>query len=447
MFGVSEAIKEGANINTPAVQPEVIPATEHPISRDNISSSALKVLNGLKQGGYDACLVGGCVRDLMLGYEPKDFDVVTNAHPEEIAALFRSARVIGRRFRLVHVRFGRDIIEVATYRGLPGASDVEDKTESGRILRDNVFGNQQQDALRRDITVNALYYDYHTYSVIDYVGGARDLEQGLLRIIGDPDNRYREDPVRMLRVLRFSARLGFRLEQQTADSIRPLAALLDEVPPARRFEEVLKLFHSGNALSTFELLRSFGLFQYLFPMTERSLAGEDEAYASIFVPRALANTDNRIHQGKPVTPAFLFAVMLWGPAKHYQLQYQQNGMAPAEALKHAAQQVLGRQSSYTSIPRRFSGPMREVWNLQRRFDRRRGKMAFRLLGHERFRAAYDFLLLRAEAGEEPAELADWWTEFQEQPDEGQRAMINALADDGQQPRKRKRSRRRRGRKA
>jgi len=379
----------------------------------------------------------------MLGYEPKDFDVVTNALPEEIAGLFRSARVIGRRFQLVHVRFGREIIEVATYRGLPSSADDEDKTDSGRLLRDNVFGTQEEDAMRRDITVNALYYDHHDFSVIDYVDGVKDLDAGLLRMIGDPETRYREDPVRMLRVLRFGAKLGFRLDEQTAAPIKRLAHLLDEVPAARRFEEVLKLFHSGSALPTFELLRRYDLFQYLFPLTEKSLAGEDEAYASIFVPRALQNTDDRIQQGKPVTPAFLFAVLLWGPAKHVQMRHVGNGMSPAEALRHAAQEVLSRQSSYTSIPKRFSGPMREIWNLQARFERRRGKMAFKMLDHERFRAAYDFLLLRAEAGEVETELAHWWTEFQEVEMDARRAMVQAVSGDaGGSKRKRSRKRRR-----
>jgi len=398
------------------------------------------VLNGLKQAGYDACLVGGCVRDLLLGYEPKDFDVVTNALPEEIAGVFRSARIIGRRFRLVHVRFGREIIEVATYRGLPSSADDEDKTDSGRLLRDNVFGTQEQDALRRDITVNALYYDHHDFSVIDYVEGVRDLEAGVLRMIGDPETRYREDPVRMLRVLRFSAKLGFRLDAQTDSPIRRLAQLLDEVPAARRFEEVLKLFHSGSALPAFELLRHYDLFQYLFPLTEKSLAGEDEGYASIFVPRALQNTDDRIQQGKPVTPAFLFAVLLWGPAKHLQARHVDNGMSPAEALRHAAQEVLSRQSSYTSIPKRFSGPMREIWNLQARFARRRGKMAFKLFDHERFRAAYDFLLLRAEAGEVETELAQWWTRYQEVDMDERRAMVREVSGDAKQGKRRRRRR-------
>lgn len=385
--------------------------------------------------------MGGCVRDLMLGYEPKDFDIVTNALPDQILPLFRSARRIGRRFELVHVRFGREIIEVATYRGLPEANTDDNKTESGRLLRDNVFGTQEQDALRRDITVNALYYNFHDFSVIDYVGGVADLEAGVLRVIGSPETRFREDPVRMLRILRFSAKLGFRIEEHTAEPIRRLGSLLDEVPAARRFEEVLKLFHGGSALTTFELLRQYNVFQYLFPLTDKSLAEIDSGYSTIFVPKALQNTDTRIVEGKPVTPAFLFAVMLWGPVRLRQGVLIERGMSPADALRQAASEVLSRQSAYTSIPRRFSGPMREIWNLQRRFARRRGKMAFRLAEHERFRAAYDFLLLRTEAGELESELAHWWTEFQEQSDAGRRDMVNRLAGDGDGKGRKRRRRR------
>ena len=385
--------------------------------------------------------MGGCVRDLLLGYEPKDFDIVTNASPDEILPLFRSSRRIGRRFELVHVRFGRDIIEVATYRGLPESNTDENKTQSGRLLRDNVFGTQEEDALRRDITVNALYYNFHDFSVIDYVGGVTDLESGILRVIGNPETRFREDPVRMLRVLRFAAKLGFRIEEKTAAPIRRLGILLDEVPAARRFEEVLKLFHGGNALTTFEILRHYRLFQYLFPMTEKSLADFESNYAAIFIPRALQNTDARIIEGKPVTPAFLYAVMLWGPVRQRQEVLVERDSSPAEALRQASGEVLSRQSAYTSIPRRFSVPMREIWNMQGRFSRRRGKMAFRLVAHERFRAAYDFLLLRTEAGELEPELSLWWTEFQEQTDAGRREMVNRLTATGDGKGRKRRRRR------
>ena len=384
------------------------------------------------------------MRDLMLGHEPKDFDVVTNALPEQITSIFRSARVIGRRFQLVHVRFGRDVIEVATYRSIPGQEDDSHTSESGRLLRDNVFGDQEQDAVRRDITVNALYYNIRDFSVIDYVDGVSDLQSGVLRVIGDPERRFREDPVRMLRVIRFAAKLGFRIEHDTAEPIRRLSGLLDEVPPARRFEEVLKLFHGGRALETYELLRQYDLFRYLFPIAGELVEDSHSPFATILVPHALSNTDARILDNKPVTPAFLYAVLLWGPLQQKMKRYLDRGLAPTEALRDAAREVLAAQLACTALPKRFSVPMREIWSMQPRFERRRGKMAFKLLGHERFRAAYDFLLLRVEAGEAEQSLADWWTEFQVADDPQKQAMVRALtaASGETQGRRRKRSRRR-----
>ena len=300
--------------------PLVIPRAEHPISRALISDSALKVLYRLKDAGYASFLVGGCVRDLMLGREPKDFDVVTNARPEQIKELFRNARLIGRRFRLAHIRYGQDIIEVATFRAAPhtgkeeGESD-DDIDETGRLLSDNVFGSQDEDAVRRDITVNALYYDISDFTVKDYVGGVADLEAGLMRMIGDPATRFREDPVRMLRVVRFASRLGFRIDPATADPMYDIGHLLLNVSPARMFEEVLKLFQGGYALETYEMLRHFDLFRFLFPLTEDSLADEDANFPRVLLPQALANTDLRIQEGKPVNPAFLFAAILWEPVR------------------------------------------------------------------------------------------------------------------------------------
>jgi poly(A) polymerase len=426
------------NQNTPVV----IPNAEHPISRDQISASALKVLNGLKSAGYASFLVGGCVRDLMLGREPKDFDVVTDAHPEEVRKLFRNARLIGRRFQLVHVRYGRDIIEVATFRAAP-QSEAEsvsvEMSEQGRILRDNVFGTQAEDALRRDFTINALYFNAADFSIVDYVNGVEDLEQGVLRVIGDPRQRYREDPVRLLRAVRFAAKLGFRLSPEAEAPIHEVASQLDEVPPARRFEEVLKLFHGGSALETFEMLRHYRLFGYLFPLTEASLRREQDGFPLALIPRALANTDDRINVGKPVTPAFLLAVMLWHPMQQKAEEMVANGMGWYEATQFAGQWVIQQQSLATSVPRRFSTPMREIWALQSRLTRRAGKRAFRLLEHPRFRAGYDFLLLRAELGEADTELADWWTEFQEVDESGKRSMVNKVS--GGKSRKPKRRRR------
>jgi len=483
----------------PANAPLVIPRAEHNISRAQVSDNALKVLYRLKEAGYGSYLVGGCVRDLMLGREPKDFDVVTDARPEQIRELFRNARIIGRRFRLVHVHFGREIIEVATFRALPHDAEewaASDDVEDGEMLRDdlaateaqelaepaepevmepeepasaehgrrggrrrrerhlepvnpNIFGTQEEDALRRDFTVNALYYDIRDFSVRDFVGGAADLKAGVLRMIGDPETRYREDPVRMLRVVRFAAKLGLKIEDQTAAPIRGLAHLLANVPAARMFEEVLKLFHGGHALDTYEMLRHFGLFEFLFPEAEESLAGEEEHFPHMLLPQALANTDKRVAEDKPVNPAFLFAAILWEPVRERTALLIANGMSPIDAQNRAADDVLREEQRHVSIPKRFSFPMREIWSLQSRFPRRQGKNAFKMLEYKRFRAAYDFLLLRAYAGEESQELADWWTRFQEVDANARHGMIQSLAPESGgsgRPRGGKRRRRRRGKK-
>ena len=428
------------------VTPVTLNRSEHSISRSQISEHALKVLYRLKDAGYDSYLVGGCVRDLMLGREPKDFDVVTNATPEQVKGVFRNARLIGRRFRLAHVQFGRDIIEVATYRANPQApiaQDDDDDENEGRLLRDNVFGTQIEDAVRRDFTVNSLYYDIRDFSVVDYVGGVKDLKQGILRMIGDPATRYREDPVRMLRVIRFAAKLGFRIEPGTAAPIRDSGRLLLEVPPARMFEEVLKLFQAGYALETFELLRQYGLFRYLFPLTEDSLAQEENHFPRQLVPRALANTDERIAADKPVNPAFLFAAFLWEPVRLEMGRLAANGMKPHETLQRAADNVLREQLRHITIPKRFSIPMREIWDMQGKLSRRHGKHAERLVEHKRFRAAYDFLLLRAHAGEESQALADWWTRFQVVDASARDAMVRDEAPSPGAARRKRRPRKRR----
>ncbi len=401
-------------------------------------------MNRLKEAGFASLLVGGCVRDLLLGREPKDFDVVTDAHPEEIRKLFRNARLIGRRFRLAHVRFGREIIEVATFRANPQTNDKrQPRQRTGRKNEAdaNIFGTQEEDALRRDFTVNALYYDIRNFQVTDYVGGVADLKQGILRIIGEPESRYREDPVRMLRAVRFAAKLGFKIEKKTAAPIHELAPLLANVPAARMFEEVLKLFHGGCALETYELLRHYGLFRYLFPLTEESLETEESGFPITLVPRALANTDARLAEGKPVTPAFLFAVMLWEPVRRETRGLVARGVNNQVALARATERVLREQLNHISIPKRFSIPMREIWFLQSRFERRAGQQAFRLLHHPRFRAAYDFLLLRAETGEAEKALSDWWTRFQEVSEAERKAMVRALAPPAGKKRRRRRARR------
>ena len=403
-------------IRNPVIaNPVVIPRDGHILSRANVSPNALKVLYRLKSAGYEAHLVGGGVRDLLLGREPKDFDIATDASPEQVRDVFRNSRLIGRRFRLAHVQFGREIIEVATFRA--GQDDMESaeqhQTDEGMLLRDNVYGNIQQDALRRDFTVNALYYNISDFSIIDYAGGVEDLKNGVLRMLGDPETRYREDPVRMLRAVRFAAKLGFRVSAETEGPIFEYASLLAEVPAARLFEEVLKLFLGGTAVGGFEKLRHYGLFGQLFPDTDACLAELDHEFPLTLVLKGLENTDNRIREEKPVTPAFLFAVLLWEPVRRRAEQLQANDVPPYQATQQAAGEVLSRQLERVSLPRRFSTPMQEIWVLQSRFTQTRGKRPLKLLTHPRFRAAYDFMLLRASAGEADPELAAWWTDFQE----------------------------------
>ena len=374
------------------------------------------MLYRLKSAGFAAHLVGGGVRDLLLGREPKDFDVATDARPEQVKEVFRNCRLIGRRFRLAHVQFGREIIEVATFRaGQNGEVEGSDarQSEEGMLLRDNVYGTIEQDALRRDFSVNALYYNIADFSIIDFAGGVEDLERGVLRLLGDPETRYREDPVRMLRAVRFAAKLGFRIDPETEAPIGALAELLVDVPAARLFEEVLKMFLGGHAVACFERLRQLDLFAWLFPDTERALAQLDQDFPLTLVLQGLENTDRRVSDDKPVTPAFLFAVLLWEPVRQRAAELQAGGDAPYQALQRASGEILSRQIESVSLPRRFSGPMQEIWSMQARFENTRGKRPKRLLAHPRFRAGYDFLLLRASAGEADPELAHWWTDFQD----------------------------------
>ena len=426
----------------------VIPRPEHIISRANISESSLKVLYRLRNAGHQAFLVGGGVRDLLLGREPKDFDIATDARPEQVRDLFRNCRLIGRRFRLAHVRFRDEIIEVATFRALHDASeeaedDVDREIENGLIVRDNVYGTIEEDAWRRDFTVNALFYNIDDFSVVDFVGGMEDLRAGVLRLIGDPEQRYREDPVRMLRAVRFAAKLGFRIHPESEEPIRCLRPLLLDIPPARLFEEVLKLFLGGYAVQTFELMRHYGLFETLFPQTEQSLSHEEKHFPIMFVVRALENTDLRIAEEKPVTPAFLFAALLWEPVRELMLRYQSEDVSEQQAVMDAADEVLSKQTERITLPRRFAVPMREIWLNQGRLARRGGRRTWRVIAHPRFRAAYDFLVLRAEAGEIDAQLADWWTRFQEVEHGEQQQMVDALGGNGGRPRKRRRGGKRR----
>ncbi len=423
----------------PRPRPTIIPRSEHAISRANISSSALKVLYRLKNAGFAAFLVGGGVRDLLLERHPKDFDVVTDALPEDISELFRNCRLIGRRFRLAHVRFGRDIIEVATFRAAAG-EEHEDRlhSDSGRILRDNVYGTIDEDVWRRDFTVNALYYNIADFTVWDYTTGLEDVRHRTLRLIGDPVTRYREDPVRMLRAVRLAAKLDFTISPEAAAPLSELAELLLDVPPARLFDEVLKLFHAGHAVTSFEMLRRHGLFDYLFPLTATALEGEHEHEALEFIREGLRNTDARVHEDKPVTPMFLYAVFLWPAIKHLAAEIEaETGDGAGAALIEAAHRVVGEQQGHTTFPKRFSIPMKEILAMQPRFESRQGPRAQRLLEHKRFRAAYDFMLLRSRCGEVPAEAADWWTNIQELPEGEQRQAFGGK-------RRRRSGRRRRG---
>ncbi len=418
--------------------PEVITRSEHKISRANISPAAVKVLYGLRKAGYQAYLVGGGVRDLLLGREPKDFDVATDAHPEEIKQVFRSCRLIGRRFRLAHVRFGREIIEVATFRSMSFQQQgVAQQTENGMILRDNDYGSIEEDAARRDFTVNALYYNIADFSVVDYADGMADLQAGLLRLLGDPETRYREDPVRMLRAVRFSAKLGFSVEAATEKPISSLGGLLRDVPAARMYEEVLKLFLGGVAVATFEKLRHYDLFAELFPLTDENLSHQEHEFPLTLVLKGLENTDRRLAVGKPVTPAFLFAVLLWEPVRHRAEKLQAEGMQAYSAIQQAASEVMQKQVTYVAIPRRFSTPMREIWSMQSRFANTKGKRPGRLLNHPRFRAAYDFLLLRAESGEVDPAQGEWWTRFQEQQGLDPKGGNKPVSSDKQRHRRRK----------
>jgi poly(A) polymerase len=467
--------------------PVIVPRSEHSISRADISPNALKVLYRLKEAGYQGFLVGGAVRDLLLGLRPKDFDVATDALPEDVRRLFRNCRLIGRRFRLAHVFFGHEIIEVATFRAAaaPEREDAEDPDAEGgvdagaeqsgesraeepsadfsppadsehrafdtrgRILRDNIYGTIEEDVWRRDFAANGLYYNIEDFSIWDFVDGVNDVKARRLTMIGDPETRYREDPVRMLRAVRFAAKLDFSIEANTETPIRRLAYLLDGVPPARLFDEVLKLFLSGFGAKAYELLQQYGLFEHLFPQSAAAFALPPYAYAADMLKMGLENTDARIAADKPVTPTFLFAVLLWSAVLR-ELNERQAGPTPDIALlMQACDSVLKVQQSRVSIPRRFSIPMRELLMLQPRFNRRSGVKSLSLLQHPRFRAAYDFLLLRAQAGVADPELAKWWTDIQVLPQEERVALVQARppepAAEGAAPAPgRRRRRRRRG---
>ena len=387
-------------------EPIVLGPDEHGIDPKLVSSNAIRVTSSLQEAGFKAFVVGGAVRDLLLGVKPKDFDIATDATPEQVKRLFRRAFIIGRRFQIVHVMFGQDLLEVTTFRGAGETNAPKD--EHGRVLRDNSFGPQHEDAMRRDFTINAMYYDPATQIVLDYHGGIADIRDKILRIIGQPEARYREDPVRMLRVVRFAARLQFTIEPTTRAPIAVMAPLIDNVPAARVFDEMLKLLMSGHALACLQQLRQEGLHHGLLPLLDVVL---EQPIGMKFVTLALESTDDRVKAGKGVSPGFLFASLLWHQVVEKWTAYRAAGEAAIPALHLAADDVLDAQTEQLALQRKIASDMRDIWSMQPRFERRSGKAPYKLLEHVRFRAGYDFLLLRCESGEIDMELGEWWTAF------------------------------------
>jgi poly(A) polymerase len=476
-----------ASLATPSAVPRIIPRSEHAISRAHISPNALRVLYRLRDAGFMAFLVGGCVRDLLIGIEPKDFDVATDALPEEVKRLFRNCRLVGRRFRLAHVFFGRETIEVATFRAatapsqgdepLPEAdpedgeapeldeahldeeegpasaasppsvreddSDARRLDASGRILRDNVYGTIDEDVWRRDFTVNALYYNIADFSLWDYVNGAQDIAARTLRLIGDPETRFREDPVRMLRAARFEAKLGFQIDPATANQFGPLRDLLMGVPPARLFDETLKIFLTGYGARGFEVLRRRGLLAGLLPTVDAYFRSHPASLVQKLLVQGLKNTDSRVMADKPVAPTFLFALLLYGPIAALIEAAPPERWHDLATILEACDQATREAQTRIAIPRRFSLGVREMFSLQPRLEHPRGRRALRMLEHPRFRAAYDLLLLRAEYGLAPGDMAQWWTRLQEVPVEERGQMADALA--GQTATRAPQGARRRGR--
>jgi poly(A) polymerase len=441
-----------ASVATPRAAARIIPRSEHSISRSHVSANALRVLYRLREAGFMAFLVGGCVRDLLLGLEPKDFDVATDALPEEVKRLFRNCRLVGRRFRLAHVFFGRETIEVATFRAtsapsqgdepLPDADpedgeapELDDEAAarafdaSGRILRDNVYGTIDEDVWRRDFTANALYYNIADFSVWDYVGGVEDIAARRLRLIGDPETRYREDPVRMLRAARFEAKLGFELDAGSARPLAPLRELLSAVPPARLFDETLKLFLTGHGARSFAVLRRRGLLAALLPSVDSYFVSHPGSLVEQLLLQGLRNTDARVLDDKPVTPTFLFALLLYGPIAAIIEAAPPERWHEIATILDACDQAIREAQTHIAIPKRFALGVREMFALQPRLEHPRGRRALRVLEHPRFRAGYDLLLLRAEYGLAPPEMAQWWTRLQEVPVEERGRMADALAGD------------------
>lgn len=410
-----------------------IPRNAHNISRKDISKNALKVLHRLNKQGYEAYLVGGCIRDLLLGKIPKDFDIATNATPEQVQKIFRNCRLVGRRFRLAHIMFGKEIIEVATFRGdhdnQMEQNNISKRSQSGMLLRDNVYGTIEQDAIRRDFTMNALYYNVKDFTIRDYCGGLKDLQNGIIRLIGNPQTRYREDPVRMLRTVRFAAKLGMEIDPATADPIKKQASLLKNIPSARLFDESLKLLQTGNGYATYILLKKYNLFEQLFPLIERLMTTNQNSYLEKIIEKVLKNTDYRINHNKRINPAFLFAAFFWYPLmEQTQVTCIESGLQFHDAFSIAINDILSEQCRVIAIPKRFTSVMGDIWRLQLQLKKREGKRAFALLENPKFRAAYDLLEMRAsiEKGE-LLELAKWWDEFQFASPEKRITLVKQLS--------------------
>lgn len=386
-----------------------------------VSKAALKTVQTLQHHGFEAYIVGGAVRDLLIGRAPKDFDVATNASPEQVLRIFRRAWLIGRRFQIVHVRYGAETIEVTTFRG-EGSIETG---EHGQLLQDNVFGNQSDDASRRDFSVNALYYDPVSERIYDFHHGVEDIQSNVLRVIGQAEQRYREDPVRMLRAVRFAAKLGLDIETKTRKPFARLADLLEHTSDARRFDEAIKFLTCGASHASIHKLYHEKLYRSLFPLLDEAMTDGESLN---FIQAVLTNTDLRISQSKPINPAFAFAALLWGPLETRRKKWQHKGMPFYPALAEAIDELIDVQYKATAIPRRIFSDIREIWQLQSQFENPRGKRPYRLISHPRFRAALDFMLLRAETGLFPKEMADWWQLFLENPQEAEKQLLTMPAD-------------------
>ena len=442
--------------SVPSVKREVIPVADHPLRVEDLSPFALKVADDLRDAGYEAYIVGGCIRDALIGKEPKDFDVATNATPEQVKRLYRRARIVGRRFQIVHVQNRHETIEVTTFRGhhedtkssssFGRGEPRAKKSGKGMLMRDNVFGSMEDDAVRRDFTCNALYFDTDTEEIIDFLGGVSDLRNGLLRTIGDPAKRFREDPVRMMRAIRFQAKLGITLDSESKKQMSRAAHLISEVSPARLFDEVIKLLLHADASEAYRLFHESGLFERLFPATYQEISHNNQLSRMLEI--AMQHTEQRLGIGKGVSPFYLYSTLLWPSVepKFKQLSSRaakSKNVPASRAMTIAASEALEEQARQITIPKRFSLAMRDTWHLQTQLPRRNGQQAAKSLQHPKFRAGYDFLLMREQSGEEMNQLGEWWTKYQESNETEREKMVADLGE--QKPNKRRRQRSGRGR--